>query len=51
MDEDGLTLYIILFFVAFISGLALLLSAEGKTHTSHGMHGLPPQKENPDTTE
>jgi hypothetical protein len=24
MDEDGLTLYIILFFVAFISGLALL---------------------------
>jgi hypothetical protein len=56
MDEQDqwLTLYIILVFAAFIPGLALLaarFSTEGTTHTSHGMRGLPPLKQNPDATE
>ena len=53
-EDEWLTLYIILIFVAFISGLflgALLSPARERKDASHGMRGLPLLKANPAPTE
>ena len=53
-EDEWLTLYIILIFVAFISASSwvryCLLPANAK-HASHGMRGLPRLKANPAPTE